>query len=213
VSLLKKIGKVLKPIAKAVLPVASAVLPFTGPVGAGIGIALKAASTLKSAKNAQAIGQAVASSYPLSPINLPSMAMSLTGTASAGALPPIVGAATRVIPGAGRAAAGVIRGGAAAAAGRAAGTMTRTAVGYFRKYGRKAAEAAGWISAGMYWVDSAGNIVGRKSTRRMNPLNARALRRAIRRVKGAKGICHEVEKITGGHRRRAAASCPPRKRC
>lgn len=74
--------------------------------------------------------------------------------------------------------------------------------GKLYKYGRRQARAAGWMPWGRYWVDR-GVIVGCRYTRRMNPLNPRALRRAIRRVKGATKIAREVDRITGSRRRRA----------
>lgn len=201
-SLLKKIGKVFKPIAKALKPVAGlALTAFGGPVGAIAGGLLAASSKPKGA------------GPPALP-SLPEMAMSLTGyTQAAGALPAITGAATRVVPGAGRAAGGIIRGATGAyEVGKAAGRLVKTPVGYLKKYGKKAGEAAGWITIGGYWLDQAGNVVGKRSTRRLNPLNARALRRAITRVKSAKRICNEVERITAPRRRAPSRSCPP-KRC
>lgn len=74
--------------------------------------------------------------------------------------------------------------------------------GKLYKYGRRQAKASGWMPWGRYWVDR-GVIVGCRYTRRMNPLNPRALRRAIRRVKGATKIAREVDRITGTRRRRA----------
>jgi len=73
--------------------------------------------------------------------------------------------------------------------------------GWLPKVGRRAAELAGWLAIGQYWYDQvSGSVVAIKFTRRMNPLNARALRRAIRRVKGATRICREVERITAPRR-------------
>jgi len=76
---------------------------------------------------------------------------------------------------------------------------------------RRAAEAAGWILVGKYYYDQAGMLMGTKVSRRLNPLNHRALRRAIRRVKSARKICNMVEKIAGPRRRppprRGAKEC------
>lgn len=82
-----------------------------------------------------------------------------------------------------------------------------------RKWSRRAAAAANLVVIGSLVYDAAGNIVGQVGRRRMNPLNARALRRAISRVKSAKNICQQVERITGGRRRRAPSCAPSRKRC
>lgn len=78
--------------------------------------------------------------------------------------------------------------------------------GYVGTISRTAASAAGYILIGKYYYDQAGMLVGVKTTRRLNPLNHRALRRAIRRVKSARKICNQVEKIAGPRRR-----APPRK--
>lgn len=104
----------------------------------------------------------------------------------------------RVIPGAGRvgaAAGGLVRG-ARALAGN--------------KWSKRAIAAAGYYQIGQLVYDTAGNLVGQVGRRRMNPLNHRALRRAISRVKSARKICRTVEKLSGGGRRRAAP-CPPKK--
>lgn len=79
------------------------------------------------------------------------------------------------------------------------------------KWTRKAIRDAGLVVTGGLVFDAAGNLMGSVARRRMNPLNARALRRAIRRVKSARGICRDVESMLP--RRKAAAPCPPRKRC
>lgn len=102
----------------------------------------------------------------------------------------------RAIPGIGRVTAfgGTVARGAAAAWKRAPG------------WSRAAAKAAGYIVIGATVFDGSGNEVGRIAGRRMNPLNHRALSRAIRRVKGAKRICRKVESITGTKRRAAPRS-------
>lgn len=100
------------------------------------------------------------------------------------------------LPGAGPAA----RAGAVIAGGRA--LMRNPTV---QRWSRRAARAAGYAVAGSLIYDAAGNIIGQAKSRRMNPLNHRALKRAIRRVKSAKKICNEVEKIAGGRRRSSPA--------
>lgn len=51
----------------------------------------------------------------------------------------------------------------------------------------------------------------RKKYRRINPLNVRAARRAIRRIKAVRKITHEIEKQLP-HRRSTGGSCPPKRR-
>lgn len=102
--------------------------------------------------------------------------------------------------------------------GRFAGPVVRGATAAWKRapaWSRAAAKAAGYIVIGATVFDGDGNEVGRVAGRRMNPLNHRALSRAIRRVKGAKRICRKVDSIVGsrarrasrGGRSRAAASC------
>jgi hypothetical protein len=58
--------------------------------------------------------------------------------------------------------------------------------------------------------DMAGNVIGRqRKRRRMNPMNARAARRAIRRIKGARKMLQQIERQLPKQRttaRRAASS-------
>ena len=74
------------------------------------------------------------------------------------------------------------------------------------------AKALGYIITGGLVYDAAGNLMGETSTRRMNPLNHRALNRAIRRVCGAKKISKKIEKLTGTGTRRARCA-PARRKC
>lgn len=50
----------------------------------------------------------------------------------------------------------------------------------------------------------------RKKYKRINPLNVRAARRAIRRIKAVRKITHEIERQLP--HRKAAASCAPKRR-
>jgi len=99
-----------------------------------------------------------------------------------------------VLPGVGailRGAGGAIVG----AGGRAvARGLTRRGL---QRWSRTAARNAGYIILGGLVYDLAGNLLGEVPRRRMNPLNHRALSRAIRRVCAAKSICMKVTKITG----------------
>jgi hypothetical protein len=74
--------------------------------------------------------------------------------------------------------------------------------------------AAGAVGAAIY--DAAGNLIGytqKKKTRRMNPLNIRAARRAIRRICGVRQVCSSIERQlptraqAGGRR-----SCKPKRK-
>lgn len=119
-----------------------------------------------------------------------------------GALPTLGRAAGAVIPAAGRAVVG---------AGRvAAGTVRRFLNTPGGKWTKKGLRDAGLIAVGGLVYDAAGNLLGTVQRRRMNPLNARALRRSIRRVKSARGICQDIERMLP--KKRSAPSCAPRKR-
>jgi len=97
------------------------------------------------------------------------------------------------------------------------GAATRTiggavARGGIRKWSKAAAKAAGYTIVGQAIYDAAGNLIGHTSRRRINPLNHRALSRAITRVCSAKKIVKKIEKLTGGTKRRV--SCATKgKRC
>lgn len=61
--------------------------------------------------------------------------------------------------------------------------------------GKIAAGTVAGTVAGDYLYDAAGNIIGQKQRhRRMNPMNVKAARRAIRRVKAARKILRNIEK-------------------
>lgn len=84
--------------------------------------------------------------------------------------------------------------GAAALATRAAPVALaagRAALPFIKK---NAAKALGWISVGALVYDAAGNLMGRTSKRQMNPLNQRAARRAIRRIKRVRKIVNSIER-------------------
>lgn len=125
-------------------------------------------------------------------------------TGMVGALPALGGvvrslpaALPRVLPGVG------------AAVGRGVSAIAK---GGFRKWSKAAAKAAGYTIVGQAIYDAAGNLVGHTSRRRINPLNHRALSRAITRVCSAKKIVKKIEKLTGGTKRRV--SCATKgKRC
>lgn len=61
------------------------------------------------------------------------------------------------------------------------------------KVNKAAAKALGWVTVGALVYDAAGNLMGQTTTRRMNPLNARAARRAIRRIKSVRKIVRGIE--------------------
>lgn len=198
-SLFKKLGRGIKRLAKNVAPL----LP--GPAGVIAG-----ALAGRGGAKAQA-------SRPT--FNLPPTMGALPNVASSFALPAIpavsnaIGVAmsipriARSIPGVAGAAGRVIRG--------TVSRMPAGGTGRIAKWSKRAAAAAGYLTVGSLIYDQAGNIIGQAKRRRMNPLNHRALTRAVRRVKGATKICREVEKLTGSRRSRApraAAYCPPTRR-
>jgi hypothetical protein len=78
---------------------------------------------------------------------------------------------------------------------------------------KRAARALGYVTLGGLVYDLAGNLVGETSTRRMNPLNAKALNRSIRRVCAAKKISKKIEKLTGTSPRRKAVCAPRARKC
>lgn len=128
------------------------------------------------------------------------------------ALPPIAATVGRALPAIGRALPGIGR-----ATGQAVGRVAGAGRALVRKYPKSAralAELGLFAVGGVVYDAATGQPVGTVNRRRMNPLNARALRRAMSRVKSAKNICRQVEKLTGGARRRAAPCPPPsRRRC
>lgn len=110
---------------------------------------------------------------------------------------------------------GMVAGGRALV--RGAGPLARAGIGagraLVRKYPKSAralAELGLFAAGGMVFDAVTGEPVGIVARRRMNPLNHRALRRAISRVCSARRICAQVEQIAGPRRRRV---CAPRKRC
>jgi len=88
-------------------------------------------------------------------------------------------------------------------AGQAGRIVRSPAAQRVGRWSRRAAEAAGYIVVGSQILDAAGNPVGRVPSRRINPLNARALRRSMSRVRAARGICQRVDELT---------SCKPRRK-
>lgn len=106
------------------------------------------------------------------------------------------------LPGVGRAVAG-----GATALVKAARSPT------VRKWSKRAIDAAGAILIGEAVYDAAGNYLGQRSRRRINPMNHRALNRAIRRVCAAKKISKKIEKLTGSGRRSSIKCSPKSKRC
>lgn len=79
----------------------------------------------------------------------------------------------------------------APAAGTAIVAAGRAALPFIKK---NAAKALGWITVGALVYDTAGNLMGRTSKRQMNPLNQRAARRAIRRIKRVRKIASSIER-------------------
>jgi hypothetical protein len=94
------------------------------------------------------------------------------------ALPAIGGAVARSLPGIGR-----VGGAVAGAAGR----VIRSPVG----------RAVGAAATGVAIYDAAGNMLGyQKKRRRINPMNWRALNRALRRVEKAKKAAKRINAVS-----------------
>lgn len=108
------------------------------------------------------------------------------------------GIAGRSLPGIGATAVGAGR--AVIAGGR--GLITR----YPRS--AKLLRDLGLFAVGGLVYDAAGNLVGQRApARRINPMNVKAMRRSIRRVKAGRKICAEIDRMLP--KRRAAAACAP----
>lgn len=115
----------------------------------------------------------------------------------AGALIKTGGGLIRSLPGAGR--VGAIAGGAMAAGRGLVQRFPRSA---------KALRDLGLVASGGLVFDQAGNVVGRVNpSRRINPLNHRAARRAGRRIKAVMKLCRSIESSLP--KRRSQAPCPP----
>lgn len=94
------------------------------------------------------------------------------------ALPAIGGAVARTLPGIGRVATGV------------GGAVTRAA-------GSRVGRAVGAAATGVAIYDAAGNLLGyQKKRRRINPMNWRALNRALRRVEKAKKAAKRINAVS-----------------
>lgn len=109
------------------------------------------------------------------------------------ALPVLAGAA-RILPGLGR-------------IGSTIGRVARTPAA--RRVGRVAGAIGTVVSGGLILDALTGEVVGRRRSKRINPMNVKAMRRAIRRVKGGRKICNEIERMLPKRRSSAAAPCPP----
>lgn len=93
-------------------------------------------------------------------------------------LPAIGGAVARTLPGIGRVGSAV------------GGAVTRVA-------GSRVGRAVGAAAAGVAIYDAAGNLLGyQKKRRRINPMNWRALNRALRRVEKAKKAAKRINAVS-----------------
>lgn len=109
------------------------------------------------------------------------------------ALPVLAGAA-RILPGLGR-------------IGSTIGRVARTPAA--RRVGRVAGAIGTVVSGGLILDALTGEVVGRRRSKRINPMNVKAMRRAIRRVKGGRKIAQEIERMLPKRRSTAATACPP----
>lgn len=93
--------------------------------------------------------------------------------------------------------------------GKAIGQVGQTITKYGPTVGRVAAGAATAAYVGGAIYDAAGNYLGQsRKRRRMNPLNARAARRAIRRIKAVRKITMDIERSLP--KQRTSRSAPRR---
>jgi len=142
----------------------------------------------------------VAPTIPLTPSPVPQSISYETGVTPAMAtIPRLAAPVLKALPGVGTAVAG-----AASTALRVASTAGTRLQRLLAKYPSAAGIAGGFLidAAGNYILSASGKRVSAKH-RHINPLNVHALRRSIRRVKAARHICSQVDKIAGHHRRRA----------
>lgn len=94
------------------------------------------------------------------------------------------------------------------AVARLPGPVRTAARGTFGKITREVAKALGYTIVGNQVLDQFGNMVGQVSKRRrINPLNHRALGRAMTRVCAAKRVCERVDNITKPKPKRRSRSC------
>jgi hypothetical protein len=106
-------------------------------------------------------------------------------------LPAVIGAGARVLPGLGR---------------------IGTTVG--KVVGSRVGKAVGAAATGIAIYDAAGNFLGtRKKYRRMNPMNYRALKRAVKRIKGARKFVRLIDKVGGPVHKSRGACAPKRRSC
>lgn len=86
----------------------------------------------------------------------------------------------------------------AAAAGtaivRAAPAIAAGARSLLARVSPRVAKALGWVTVGGLVYDAAGNLQGQVKRRQMNPLNPRAARRAVRRIKSVRKLCSSIER-------------------
>jgi len=230
-SVFGKIGKVLKKAAPIVATVAS-FIPATAPFAVAAKGALAASkigrgvlAVAKVAKTARTIGMAVSAARPTAKI-AQSQGLPPMRTAKMSALPsvrrqiqiPPIGQPSGVMNMS-------ILGGLGSIAGRVAGRslpgIGATAVsagrgvisagrGLIQRYPRSARvlRDLGLFAVGGLVYDAAGNLMGQRApARRINPMNVKAMRRSIRRVKAGRKICAEIDRMLP--KRRAAAACAP----
>lgn len=124
---------------------------------------------------------------------LPSMQTALPALAL-----PALGTAARILPG----------------IGRSVGTIAKLPA--VRAAGRLARDVGTVVVGGLIIDSMTGQVIGRKRSRRINPLNPKAARRAIRRIKSVRKICLDIERSLP--RQRQSRACPPftrtrKKRC
>lgn len=127
------------------------------------------------------------------PATVTNAAFNLPALPSLPSLPAITGAVTRALPG----------------AGRVIGSAMRAGGSLLRRYPTAVGVVGGFLvdAAGQLITDAFGRPVRRKR-RRINPLNVKALKRSVRRIKASRKILHQVEQALPKQRTHKA-SCAP----
>lgn len=182
-SLLSKVGKFAKKALRTVAPL------IPGPIGAIAGIATQMP------QRGRGMPSMTGGGFPQLP-RIPTTTQAGIGLPSI--IPKLPGM-VRSLPGVGAVGGAVARGAQAIARSPAA-----------RKWSKRAIQAVGGYTIGSAVFDAAGNFLGHRARRTMNPLNPKAARRAIRRVKAVRKLCHSIESQLPKAKSRGA--CPPRRK-
>ncbi len=138
-----------------------------------------------------ALAKAAGAARPTLPSSIPQPMLGMTPNNFLPALGGVAGTAVRSLPGVGREVA------------RRVGGAVRSPVG-----GAVVSAGAGALGARL----GGGGGTPRKRYRRMNPLNAKAARRAVRRVKAVRKMLHSIEQSLPKRAASPSSRCAPSRR-